>query len=100
MTRELHVYDHYGGMIAILFVDPDGAVEAFDIKGLTRMGHFGSVVEAAACACADAEMTSPGFLTRAFSIGDSSVARACAEVQKKFWDPPTLERAAGQSKWR
>jgi hypothetical protein len=47
MTRELHVYDHYGGMIAILFVDPDGAVEAFDIKGLTRMGHFGSVAEAA-----------------------------------------------------
>jgi hypothetical protein len=30
MTRELHVYDHYGGVIAILFVDPDGAVEAFD----------------------------------------------------------------------
>lgn len=41
-------------MIAILFVDPDGAVEAFDIKGLTRMGRFGSVAEAAACALADA----------------------------------------------
>jgi hypothetical protein len=38
---------------------------------------------------------SPGFLTRAFSIGDSSVARACAEVQKKFWDPPILEGARG-----
>jgi hypothetical protein len=44
-------------MIAILFVDPDGAVEAFDIKGLTRMGHFGSVAEAAACACADATLS-------------------------------------------
>ena len=42
-------------MIAILFVDPDGAVEAFDIKGLTRMGRFGSVAEAAAFACADAD---------------------------------------------
>jgi hypothetical protein len=40
MTRELHVYDH-NGMIAVLFVDPDGAVEAF---------------EAAACACADADV--------------------------------------------
>jgi hypothetical protein len=61
MTRELHVYDHYGGMIAVLFVDPDGAVEAFDIKGLSRMGHFGSVAEAAACACADAAMTRRDF---------------------------------------
>ena len=57
MTRELHVYDQCDGMIAILFVDPDGAVEAFDIKGLTRMGHFGSVAEAAACACADATLS-------------------------------------------
>ena len=56
MTRELHVYDHYSGMIAILFVDPDGAVEAFDIKGLTSMGRFGSVAEAAASACADATL--------------------------------------------
>ena len=54
MTRELHVHDHYSGLIAILFVDSDGAVEAFDIKGLSRMGHFGSVAEAAACALADA----------------------------------------------
>ena len=52
MTRELHVYDQCDGMIAILFVDPDGAV-----KGLTRMGHFGSVAEAAACACADATLS-------------------------------------------
>ena len=43
-------------MIAILFVDPDGAVEALDIDGFDRMGHFGSVTEAAAFACADAEM--------------------------------------------
>ena len=56
MTRELHVYNHHGGMIAILFVDPDGAVEAFDIDGFDRMGHFGSVTEAAAFACADVEM--------------------------------------------
>ena len=56
MTRELHVYDHYKGMIALLFVDPDGTVEAFDIDGLTRMGQFGSVAEAAARACVDAEM--------------------------------------------
>jgi hypothetical protein len=55
MTRELHVYDH-NGMIAVLFVDPDGAVEAFDMKGLTRMGSFASVAEAAARACADADV--------------------------------------------
>ena len=54
MTRELHVYDH-DGMIAILFVELDGGVEAFDIVGPTRMGHFRSIAEAAACACADAE---------------------------------------------
>jgi hypothetical protein len=57
MTRELHVHDHYSGLIAILFVSPDGAVEAFDINGFTSMGQFGSVAEAAACACADAEMS-------------------------------------------
>jgi hypothetical protein len=54
MTRELHVYDHHNGMIAVIFVDSDGGVEAFDVVGLTRMGHFSSVAEAAACACADA----------------------------------------------
>ena len=59
--RELHVYDHYSGMIAILFVDPDGTVEAFDIKGLTRMGRFGSVAEAAASACADATLSRRDF---------------------------------------
>ncbi len=55
MTRELHVYGH-NGMIAILFVDPDGAVEAFDMNGLTRIGRFESVVDAAACACADTDV--------------------------------------------
>ena len=55
MTRELHIYDH-SGMIAVLFVDPDGAVEAYDMKGLTMMGRFGSVAEAAVCACADADV--------------------------------------------
>ena len=57
MTRELHVHDHYSGLIAILFVIPDGAVEAYDINGFTSMGQFGSVAEAAACACADAAMS-------------------------------------------
>ena len=52
MTRELHVHDHYSSLI--LFVSPDGAVEAYDINGFTSMGQFGSVAEAAACACADA----------------------------------------------
>jgi hypothetical protein len=57
MTRELHVYDQCDGMIAILFVSPDGAVEAYDINGFISMGQFGSVAEAAAFACADAEMS-------------------------------------------
>jgi len=50
MTRELHVYDHYGGMIAILFVDPDGAVEAFDVEGFNRIGEFANVV-GGRCVC-------------------------------------------------
>jgi hypothetical protein len=29
MTRELHVYDHASAMIALLFVSPNGTVEAF-----------------------------------------------------------------------
>jgi hypothetical protein len=45
-------------MVAIIFVEPNGAVEAFDINGLTSMGRFGSVAEAAACACADTDWTS------------------------------------------
>jgi hypothetical protein len=57
MTKELHVYDHCDGMIAILFVNPDGSVAAYDINGSASMGQFGSVAEAAACACADAEMS-------------------------------------------
>jgi hypothetical protein len=48
MTKELHVYDHCDGMIAILFVNPDGSVEAYDINGSASMGQFGSVAEAAA----------------------------------------------------
>jgi hypothetical protein len=59
MTRELHVYGHSSrGMVAIIFVESNGAVEAFDINGLTSMGRFGSVAEAAACACADTDWTS------------------------------------------
>jgi hypothetical protein len=28
-------------------------------------------------------------------IGDGTVARVCAEVQRRFWVPPDLSRAAG-----
>ena len=37
MTRELHVYDHASGMIALVFVSPNGTVEAFDVEGFNRM---------------------------------------------------------------
>ena len=57
MTRELHVYDHASGMIALLFVSPNGTVEAFDVEGLNRIGDFASVAEAAAFACADVEIS-------------------------------------------
>ena len=53
---ELHVYDHASGMIALLFVSPNGTVEAFDVEGFSRIGKFASVAEAAAFACADVEM--------------------------------------------
>ena len=53
MTRELHVYDHASGMIALLFVSPNGTVEAFAVGGFGRIGEFASVAEAAAFACAD-----------------------------------------------
>jgi hypothetical protein len=56
MTRELHVYDHASAMIALLFVSPNGKVEAFDVEGFNRIGEFASVAEAAAFACADVEM--------------------------------------------
>jgi hypothetical protein len=56
MTRELHVYDHASAMIALLFVSPNGTVEAFDVEGFSRIGEFASVAEAAAFACADVEM--------------------------------------------
>jgi len=56
MTRELHVYDHANAMIALLFVSPNGTVEAFDVEGFNRIGEFASVAEAAAFACADVEM--------------------------------------------
>jgi len=39
MTRELHVYDHASGMIALLFVSPNGTVEAFDVEGFSRIGQ-------------------------------------------------------------
>ena len=53
MTRELHVYDHASGMIALLFVSPNGTVEAFDVEGFSRIGEFASVPP---FACADVEM--------------------------------------------
>ena len=56
MTRELHVYDHASGMIALLFVSPNGTVEAFDVEGFSRIGEFASVADAAAFACSDVEM--------------------------------------------
>ena len=56
MTRELHVYDHARAMIALLFVSPNGTVEAFDVEGFNRIGEFASVADAAAFACADVEM--------------------------------------------
>jgi hypothetical protein len=32
-------------------------------------------------------------------LGDGEVGRAIREVQKRYFDPPILERAAGTSKW-
>ena len=55
MTRELHVYDHSPAAWLPSSSSPDGAVEAFHINGLTSMGRFATVAEAAARACADAE---------------------------------------------
>jgi hypothetical protein len=43
-------------MIALLFVSPNGTVEAFAVGGFGRIGEFASVAEAAAFACADVEM--------------------------------------------
>jgi hypothetical protein len=43
-------------MIALLFVSPNGTVEAFDVEGFNRIGEFASVAEAAVFACAHAEM--------------------------------------------
>jgi hypothetical protein len=37
IVRELHVHDHYNGMIALLFAYEDGTVEAFDIHGLAAL---------------------------------------------------------------
>ena len=56
ITREWYVYDHASGMIALLFVSPNGTVEAFDVEGFSRIGEFASVAEAAAFACADVQM--------------------------------------------
>jgi hypothetical protein len=39
-------------------------------------------------------------LAGAGEIGDGTVARVCAEAQRRFWVPPDLSRAAGSSKYR
>jgi hypothetical protein len=39
-------------------------------------------------------------LAGAGEIGDGTVARVCAEAQRRFWVPPDLARGAGSSKWR
>jgi hypothetical protein len=39
-------------------------------------------------------------LAGAGEIGDGTVARVCAEAQRRFWVPPDLSRAAGTSKYR
>jgi hypothetical protein len=54
IVRELHVHDHYNGMIALLFAYEDGTVEAFDIHGLPSLGRFTSVAAAAVEACGNA----------------------------------------------
>ena len=69
MTQELHVYDHASGMIAVLFVSPNGTVEAFDVEGFNRIGEFASVAEAAMFACADVEMPRSEFLTSEVTYG-------------------------------
>jgi hypothetical protein len=33
-------------------------------------------------------------------VGDGIVARTCVQIQRKYWSPPDLSRAAGSSKWR
>jgi hypothetical protein len=33
-------------------------------------------------------------------IGDGSVARVCAQVQRQFWRPPDLSGSRGVSRWR
>ena len=81
MTRELHVYDHASGMIALLFVSPNGAVEAFDVEGFNRIGEFASVAEAAAFACADVRDAAPGFLT----VADAPLEiRRAEEIARAF----------------
>ena len=77
MTQELHVYDHASGMIAVLFVSPNGTVEAFDVEGFNRIGEFASVAEAAMFACADVEMPDLDFLTSAYgSLSHRRAARS------------------------
>jgi hypothetical protein len=39
-------------------------------------------------------------LASAGEIGDGTVARVCAEAQRRFWVPPDLSRTSGSSKWR
>ena len=83
MTRELHIYDHASGMIALLFVSPNGTVEAFDVEGLNRIGDFASVAEAAAFACGDVEMSRLDSLTSAQSSERPGRAAAHSSTKTK-----------------
>ena len=50
MTRSLFVLDHLRGAVAILFVDPDGTADAFDLCQRAHIGTFATVGEAAGAA--------------------------------------------------
>jgi hypothetical protein len=39
-------------------------------------------------------------LTREPTLGDGAVHRACREAQKLYWQPPNLDKAGGNSKYR
>jgi hypothetical protein len=39
-------------------------------------------------------------LSREAELGDGAVQRACREAQKLYWQPPNLDKAVGNSKYR
>jgi hypothetical protein len=50
--------------------------------------------------CAEPFLEGGVCLLRDQPIGDSSLHRACAQIQREFWHPPDLSRAAGTNKYR